>query len=461
MFKHGFPPKWSTLKKLIWLVGSGIAGAAAGVWKTVTGTLLHLTDALASPMQKCEVTLEPIQDLHGQDAPYPAGGGKNKLNTEGTDTNNGYVSGKYLNNAGTEIGGYEGYITEYTPIKPSTEYTLSGIYGSAPSICFYDSNKNYISSVQYLGVTSKSFTTPADAAYYRASVKTPDMETSGQLEEGSTATPWSPYENICPITGRTGCEVQSGGVNLLTPFENGFSYVYIPKDTQIIASSDNGGTLEYFAKDKTRIDYWTLQRAGSVGRFSRGFKLKADAYYWRFTDNTDNVQLEIGTTMHDYVAPTGTTASVTFPETVYGGKYEFVSGSGQSKMAIFTLTGGFSKHPTLTDAYYRNNAISNSAAGLCVSNMFKYKNTSFSGLQNGEFTIDTNYTRVAIRAEGFNSDTEFNNFLSANPLQIVVPLATPTPISLTPQEISTLKGVNNVWSDANGNITLIYKAQAE
>ena len=55
MFNTGFPPEWSTLKKLVWLVGSGIAGAAAGVWKTVSGSLIHIADALASPMQKCEV----------------------------------------------------------------------------------------------------------------------------------------------------------------------------------------------------------------------------------------------------------------------------------------------------------------------------------------------------------------------------------------------------------------------
>ena len=68
MFKHGFPPEWSTLKKLIWLVGSGIAGASY-IWKTVTGALIHLTDALASPMQKCEVTLEPIQEGSGDPSP--------------------------------------------------------------------------------------------------------------------------------------------------------------------------------------------------------------------------------------------------------------------------------------------------------------------------------------------------------------------------------------------------------
>jgi hypothetical protein len=69
MFKHGFPPEWSTIKKLIWIVGSGIAGAASGIWKTVSGSLIHITDALASPMQKCEVTLEPIQAGSGDPSP--------------------------------------------------------------------------------------------------------------------------------------------------------------------------------------------------------------------------------------------------------------------------------------------------------------------------------------------------------------------------------------------------------
>ena len=51
------------------------------VLKTVTGALLHITDALAKPAKKFTATLSPVQDLHGQDAPYPSGGGKNKLDT--------------------------------------------------------------------------------------------------------------------------------------------------------------------------------------------------------------------------------------------------------------------------------------------------------------------------------------------------------------------------------------------
>ena len=65
----GFPEHWTTLKKLMFAVGSGIAGGAQAVWKTVTGAFIHITDALASPMQKCEVTIEPVQSGSGDPSP--------------------------------------------------------------------------------------------------------------------------------------------------------------------------------------------------------------------------------------------------------------------------------------------------------------------------------------------------------------------------------------------------------
>ena len=335
----GVEPPEPVFRDEYWLYE--LSGGGEWSWKTVSGSMIHITDAVFSPMQKCEVTLEPIQDLHGQDAPYPAGGGKNKLNTEGTDTNNGYVSGKYLNNAGTEIGAYVGYITEYTPIKPSTEYTLSGIYGSAPSICFYDSNKNYISSVQYSGVTSKSFTTPADAAYYRASVKTPEMETSGQLEEGSTATPWSPYKNICPITGWTGCDVKQNGVNFcsvsgtgefertktvnISPLPIGSYYI-----SAVVHSNDvdantcaiafyNTATGQYVSSNRS------INRSVSDERCSVSFTITdvcdrlifyaSSSYPASAGDTAEFSDIQISLldeeTYHDY---TGTTLSVTFPD---------------------------------------------------------------------------------------------------------------------------------------------------
>ena len=65
MFEHGFPPEWSTIKKLIWLKGSGIVGAAGEVWKTVSGAIVYITDALASPLQKLEVTIASTTGVTG------------------------------------------------------------------------------------------------------------------------------------------------------------------------------------------------------------------------------------------------------------------------------------------------------------------------------------------------------------------------------------------------------------
>lgn len=60
---------------------------------------------------------------------------------------------------------------------------------------------------------------------------------------------------------------------------------------------------------------------------------------------------------------------------------------------------------------------------------------------------------------GYNSDAELiaaaNAYLQEHPLQICYNLATPIEISLTPTQIATLVGQNNVWSDA-GDVTVTY-----
>ena len=47
--------------------------------KTATGNPITLTDASESYAEELDVTLEPIQDLHGYDKPWVGGAGKNKL----------------------------------------------------------------------------------------------------------------------------------------------------------------------------------------------------------------------------------------------------------------------------------------------------------------------------------------------------------------------------------------------
>ena len=151
MFDHGFPSDWSTLKKLIWLKGAGIIGGASAVWKTVTGTLIHITDALASPMQKCEVTLEPVQAGSGDPSPdnvRPITGwtGANIKHTGKNLFDESAVTfGKWISNAGVISDQNYGCMSAKIPVSGST-YSLT-YFGSDPysfAICEYKSDDTFI-----------------------------------------------------------------------------------------------------------------------------------------------------------------------------------------------------------------------------------------------------------------------------------------------------------------------------
>ena len=54
----------------------------------------------------------------------------------------------------------------------------------------------------------------------------------------------------------------------------------------------------------------------------------------------------------------------------------------------------------------------------------------------------------------------WKSYLSANPLQVVYPLATPIVYNLTPVEIRTLVGQNTIWADT-GEVTVMYAADTK
>ena len=54
---------------------------------------------------------------------------------------------------------------------------------------------------------------------------------------------------------------------------------------------------------------------------------------------------------------------------------------------------------------------------------------------------------------GMDSVADVKTWLASNPLQVVYELATPITYTLTPQQVETLIGTNNIWSDA-GEVTV-------
>ena len=45
-------------------------------------------------------------------------------------------------------------------------------------------------------------------------------------------------------------------------------------------------------------------------------------------------------------------------------------------------------------------------------------------------------------------------------MQIVIKIATPITYNLTPTEVTTLLGANNVWSDTNGDVSVTYETKS-
>ena len=223
--------------------------------KTVTGNPIHILDALAKPAQALSVKLEPIQDLHGYDSPWPAGGGKNKCPTAWltlgvpSDTSFGntakrtFTLGTYINGL-TNNNYYFVRATDVTVAENSIKFTTSAsAYGlSIPlvgltvgqvytisavmtnaliGLSFYAEDGTYISgkmstaSNNYCSATVPSDTFFTLACFGGVTNDTESTFTDIQLEAGSTATSFAPYSNICPISGHTDADVTRTGKNLL------------------------------------------------------------------------------------------------------------------------------------------------------------------------------------------------------------------------------------------------------
>lgn len=173
------------------------------------------SDGANLPMPKLEVGIEPVQDLHGYDNPWVGGAGKNKFNSSATtnlrdfsrseetftntytDTRSTVRFGVVYYSNGTQIGISNDITIAATGRKSLTLIIPSGTdklrirnSGSTRDLYFeypFSGEGNYVISADF---TSVNPTTVGGLVIKNI-----------QLEEGSTATSYAPYSNICPILG--------------------------------------------------------------------------------------------------------------------------------------------------------------------------------------------------------------------------------------------------------------------
>lgn len=196
------------------------------LYKTTCGNPIVIDDA-DGEVKALNVELTPIQDLHGYDKPWAAGAGKNKIifpysTASGTSfggLNVTYDDEGIIRITGTRVTNASWVLNTITLPAGTYTATTGTTLPEGLSLRVYDS----VSGTTYASVLSSgTFTLTATTTlliyfFLITDIGTIDATVKPQIEQGSTATSWTPYENICPIYPHTSLPVRDTGKNLLDP----------------------------------------------------------------------------------------------------------------------------------------------------------------------------------------------------------------------------------------------------
>jgi len=208
-----------------------LSGAAKDY--TVTGNPLSFLTKKAQTAKSTKVTLEPVQDLHGYDNPWPAGGGKNKFDIEklgvspitvsngvatGTSGNFNSVFGPnaspiYTNNSSDRIS-----ISLMAKTDGNQSTSGNGIiivfeYTDETSATAISIPNNTSAYTRFTATSNASKTLKDIHIGYSASGQNIWYIKEMQIELSNQSTSYAPYSNICPISGRTSVSLYGCGKN--------------------------------------------------------------------------------------------------------------------------------------------------------------------------------------------------------------------------------------------------------
>jgi len=168
-----------------------------------------------------------------------------------------------------------------------------------------------------------------------------------------------------------------------------------------------------------------------------------------YSDIVDSIQIETGSYATGF-EPYGT---------AYGGYIDLIRGKfvleyyrGLVKSASGKL-GNFFYNVTSNIGMP---AIADTNSGLYADRLPNEANVS-EVATNQSITIYQNQIMRWIEEDYIESSlSDYNAYLAEHPFEIVYRMKYPIEYDLTPEQIKTLKGTNNIWSDANGNIEVKY-----
>ena len=461
---------------------------------TASGSIASFSDGADSvPLEALSVALEPVQDLHGQSAPYPAGGGKNKLGASQTATINvisaitfSFVKDSATITLNTDLTSTLGYRFRNGEVQctlPAGTYTLSSNitnqYSGQGVFVFDVASDTILARARLQG--SGTFTVSEETTV-RLGVSLSAETVAGtywfQLESGSTATTFAPYSNLCPITGHTAVEMWRSGVNVwdeewevggIRPQDGTLINEQrirsknlipcVPNTTYYFLDPTNDDNLRvfYYAEDGSYISCTSFimgaQTTPNNARFMRF--IVATSYG---TTYLNNISINYPSTDHNYHAHSIVYISIPLGQTVYGGSIDVVGGKVVVDRAMVDMGDLAWSYFAQYDCFYSTEISGVINHAPFISSIYRdAANAGLSALTSGEALLNSN--AVYVKDTRFTDATAFKSAVTGQTL--VYELATPITIDLTDiPTISTLLGTNNIWSDS-GDVSVEYRADIQ
>ena len=171
-----------------------------------------------------------------------------------------------------------------------------------------------------------------------------------------------------------------------------------------------------------------------------------------------NIQLESGSSATTYEP---------YTNTVYGGSLDLTTGVLTVTQTAYTLTGS---EAMAIGSYSGTGGVRINSP--CMDSINTAYNDAFSNEAVKEASVPSAITRLGFRigggssklaifvpdglVEGETTAEKFKTWLSGNPMMICSKLAEPLTYQLTPQQIKSFIGRNNIFADTNENTTVKY-----
>lgn len=461
--------------------------------------------------------INPVQNLTYGD-PYPAGSGANILPplpvrdvtrngiTFKSDGNGTYsLSGTASSSASILVNLDEPITytagTYYMSILNNAYSGLVGFYGVKTSGNAWDIVINANNKTQQ--ITFEADTTITALSVYIGNGSTVNYTFSPVLSKTGFVQAFTPYSNICPISGHTEVNVTRCGKlydSYLdeTVVANGLTIKKSSNHRIKISGTITGQVDRYLstAFDGTgeTLNLYITQPVPYTNTYIYIYDTTSYSAVLRLYGNTQTSGSFTTVTGHSYrvgiLCPNngGTydmdfTVSVTGapPETfslswqteagtVYGGTIDVATGLLTVDRATVEFDGSDDESWSLQSVNSYNIAnfsishthYSGTANYLALCNYLTAQTSAIAATQTNGFLVHQNGSTIYIRLSTSYASTvaELRTWLANNPLQIVYGLTTPQTYQLSGQQLKTLYGTNSLFSNV-GNVSVTYPADTK